>query len=261
MITVSPCPAVECRRPRPKAQIRLVCFPHSGGGPASFRGWEDAFGSRVEIWRAVLPGRGQRAWEPLARAWPPVVADLCAGIAASVPLPFAFLGHSLGATVAFEVARVLAASGREPAHLVVSARAAPDIPHALPVPADDGDLLRRIDEVYGGVPAAVRASPELLSYYMTTIRADLELSAAYEFRPGPPLRTPITALGGDNDPTVPPADLARWGAHTDGGCQVRLLPGGHFYLNDNEETLVDIVRHALGLTRPPRSVQPGQHHG
>lgn len=227
----------------------MVCFPHSGGGPSSFRGWEEAFGGRIEIWRALMPGRGQRAREPLARDWAPLVAHMSEGIAASVQPPFALFGHSLGAALAFEVARKLAADGLEPAHLVVSARVAPDIPHALLVPADDGDLLRRVDEVYGGVPAAIRSSPDLLSYFMTIIRADLELSASYEFRPGPRLRVPITALGGDNDPTVSPADLARWGAHTDGGCQLHLLPGGHFYLDDHEEALVDILRYALGETR------------
>jgi medium-chain acyl-[acyl-carrier-protein] hydrolase len=244
-------PVMECRRPRPQAQVRLVCFPHSGGGPTSFRDWEDAFGGRVEIWRALMPGRGQRSAEPLARDWGPLVAELAQGIAAAVPPPFAFFGHSLGAAVAFEVARALAADGLEPVHLLVSARAAPDIASALPVPPDDSDLLRRVEQVYGGVPEAIRSSPELLRYFMVIIRADLELSASYRFRPGPALRVPVTALGGDNDPAVPAADLARWAAHTDGSCQLHLLPGGHFYLDDNEEALVGIAQRALARTRRP----------
>jgi surfactin synthase thioesterase subunit len=236
---------VRCRLPRPHARVRLVCFPHSGGGLSSFAGWESLFGPHVEIWRVLLPGRGSRGDEPPAREWDPLVAELAAAVQVSVPRPYALFGHSIGATIAFEVARVLGARGMPPLHLAVSARPAPHIPNRLVVPANDDDLLRQVDEVYQGVPEQVRAAPDLLRYFLHLIRADLELSVRHEYRPGPPLGVPMTAFGGDSDPTVTPADLRAWERHTTEGCPVHVLPGGHFYLAKADRDVADILRRAV----------------
>ncbi|MEV4256663.1 hypothetical protein AB0J52_26160, partial [Spirillospora sp. NPDC049652] len=36
------------RRPRPDAAVRLLCFPHAGGGAAAYAGWPDALGPDIE---------------------------------------------------------------------------------------------------------------------------------------------------------------------------------------------------------------------
>ncbi|MDQ3761955.1 MAG: alpha/beta fold hydrolase [Actinomycetota bacterium] len=222
-----------------------MCFPHSGGGPSAFSGWVTGLAPHVEVWHVTLPGRATRLREPFAREWEPLVHELVETITETVPRPFAVFGHSLGATIAFEVTRALSRNGIDPTHLVVSARPAPDTPHTWTVPQDDNELLRHVDQVYGGIPDAICAVPDLLQYFLTVIRADLELSTKHVFKPGPRLRIPVTALGGDSDPTVSTAQLQRWGAHTEAEFRVHQLPGGHFYLNDQEALVLDTILRRL----------------
>src|SRR5204863_4860404 len=136
--------------------------------------WDGALAPDIELWHVTLPGRGGRMREPFAREWAPLVQELATAIARDVPGPVALFGHSLGALLAFEVARRMTSAGRPPAHLVVSGRGAPDTAPALDVPATDDELLRLIDRAYGGVPDQVRASREILEWFLPILRADLE---------------------------------------------------------------------------------------
>ena len=241
---------VACRNPQPAALARLVCFPHSGGGPMAFRDWAAGLAPDVELWSVTLPGRAGRGREPFAREWPPLVDETAAAIASDVPGPVALFGHSLGALLAFEVARALTRKGVPPQHLFVSARSSPDTLLSGEVPASDAELLSEIDRVYGGVPDLVRASPELLRHFLPILRADLDLAVAYAFRPGPPLACPITVLAGSDDPTVSDEGLSRWARHTSATCEVHRLSGGHFYLGEHEQTvLATVLSRILKATR------------
>ncbi|KOX12548.1 thioesterase II family protein [Nocardiopsis sp. NRRL B-16309] len=234
--------AIRATVPQPGATLRLVCFPHSGGGPAMFHRWGPALAPDVEVWAATLPGRAARTREPFVSDWTSLVRDMAAAVLEGGEGPVALFGHSLGAAVAFEVARTLTRAGAPPAHLVVSARSAPLTRRAsLELPRDDDELLGLVDRVYQGVPEAVRSSPELRAHFAPILRADLELSNSYAYRPGPPLTCPVTALGGADDRTVTPAQLQGWADHTRGGFESHLFPGGHFYLEQNGPSVLDTV--------------------
>ncbi|WP_405824899.1 thioesterase domain-containing protein [Streptomyces sp. NBC_01390] len=235
--------------PCPRARLRVVCFPHSGAGPGVFHRWARSLAPDVEVWSAVLPGRAARADEPFADRWESVVADAADAIEASVPGPYALLGQSLGAALAFETARELQRRRRPPAHLIVSASAAPDAREVFPVPADDEALIRAVDRHYAGIPAEVRAVPELVAYFLPVLRADLELALAYTYRSGPPLGLPVTAFAGDRDSSVSAAGLAAWRGHTVAGCEIHRLAGGHFCLDDDENRALAVVRRRLAGAR------------
>ena len=236
---------VACRSPQPAALARLVCFPHAGGGPMVFRGWTRGLAPDVEVWNVTLPGRAGRASEPFARGWTPLVDEFATAIADDVPEPYALFGHSLGAALAFEIARALTRLGAPPAHLFVSARDAPDSPQPYDVPETDEELLDEVDRAYGGVPDPVRGSRELLEHFLPILRADLELAVAYEFVPGRPLDCPITALAGSVDPTVTRSGLERWAAHTAAGFELLEMPGGHFFLDGCEPAVLETIHRRL----------------
>jgi len=237
---------------QPSARIRLVCFPHAGGGPAVFARWAYQLAPETELWNAVLPGRPPRAHERFTADWADLVREFADEIGESVPRPYALLGQSLGAAIAFEVSRELGTRGSPPVHLFVSASAAPDRRPGQPVPEDDQALIRLVDERYGGLPPAVRAEPELLGYFLPVLRADLRLASAYRYRPGAALGVPLTVFAGDRDPTVPAAGAAGWARHTTADCEVHLLDGGHFCLNDHEPRVLSIIRRRL-RPAPPAS--------
>jgi medium-chain acyl-[acyl-carrier-protein] hydrolase len=237
---------VACRSPQPAARIRLVCFPHSGGGPMTFRSWPGGLAPDVEVWNVTLPGRAGRRREPFAREWGPLVAEFTEAIVDDIAEPVALFGHSLGAVLAFEVARALTREGLPPEKLIVSARESPDTPQRWGVPDTDDELLRQIDRLYGGIPDAVREAPEIMDHYLPVLRADLELITGYRYDPGPALRCPVTAMAGADDPTVAADRLALWREQTVGRFDSVRFAGGHFYLADNEKSVLDVVAERLG---------------
>ena len=73
-----------------------------------------------------LPGHGQRIGEMAVTHLDTLVPTLQAVLEPLLTIPFAFFGHSTGACIAFEAARVLRAiDGRSATHLFVSGRPAP----------------------------------------------------------------------------------------------------------------------------------------
>ncbi|RFU39313.1 thioesterase, partial [Actinomadura logoneensis] len=202
--------------------------------------------------RAVqLPGREARIGLPPFHDAEALAAALAATAAGSrgdlFRRPFALFGHSMGALAAFEFARRLRADGLPgPVHLFVSSRPAPHLPppspgaHLLP----DDRLLDRVREL-GGTPPEVLADERLMRLVLPVLRADFAVNDGYVHRPGPPLGVPVTALGGRADADVPPAALAAWRTHTTARFRTRLFEGGHFYLRDDPEPLLRLVRETL----------------
>jgi surfactin synthase thioesterase subunit len=68
----------------------------------------------------------------------------------------------------------------------------------------------------------------------------------YRYRPGPPLSCPITALAGDRDPQTTIDEAKAWREHSTGEFDLRVFPGGHFYLDAHRAEVVDVVTAALG---------------
>jgi medium-chain acyl-[acyl-carrier-protein] hydrolase len=211
----------------------------------AFRSWPARLPA-VEIWVANLPGRGSRFSEEPLTSMSALVGILAGQLPLNDGRPFAFFGHSMGARIAFELARALRRQSQAlPAHLLLSACPAPQLPprspvHSLPDDAFLVELKRR-----NGIPAEVLAEPELLALLLPMIRADLMLYETAVYNAEPPLDCPISTFGGRKDPLVNSAALSAWSAQTTGPFQQRLLPGDHFFLRTAENQLLQAIKTAL----------------
>jgi pyochelin biosynthesis protein PchC len=238
--------------PHPDPAVRLVCLPHAGGSASYFFPLAQALPPQVELLAVQYPGRQDRRTEPCVDDVVVLAEQLVDVLAEQRDVPLVLFGHSMGATVGFEVARRLADDPAVPlAGLLVSARCAPSQHRSADIHLldDDGILaeLRRLS----GTEAAVLGDEELLRMVLPAIRSDYRAAETYRYRPGPPLPVPIVGLCGDDDPRVAPADVEAWRAHTSAGFSLRVLPGGHFYFGRHPAApAAAIADIALGALRP-----------
>jgi medium-chain acyl-[acyl-carrier-protein] hydrolase len=236
----------------PDPSLRLFCFPYAGGGAAIYRTWPTGLTAPVELYAAQLPGRGGRMREPPLTRLGRVVGAVSREILPFLDKPFAFFGHSMGALISFELARLLRReNGLTPAHLFVSGRRAPQLPpdpritYNLPEP-EFLEEVRRLD----GTPKEVLEHPELMAVMSPLLRADFEVVETYSYVPEPPLDCPVTVFGGLRDKDVGREVLEPWREQTASHFTLRMLPGGHFFLQSDRDLLLSLLSEELRRVRP-----------
>ncbi|MEU8585194.1 thioesterase II family protein [Streptomyces abikoensis] len=238
----------------PQDGPRLVCFPHAGGAASAFVPLSRTLAPAVDVVAVQYPGRQDRHQEP------PVddIARLADRLAEEMSVlddhrPFAFLGHSMGAVLAYETARRLEQrSAPGPERLFLSGRGAPT---AAPSPHDqvrtDAHVLAAIRRL-GGTTGGVFQDPDLLAMVMPALRADYRAIGAYAWTPGAPLNVPFTVLIGDNDPVVTVEEASDWRGFSAARTDVHVFSGGHFYLDHHIREVADLVAEALGVVTAAR---------
>jgi medium-chain acyl-[acyl-carrier-protein] hydrolase len=228
--------------PNPNAALRLFCVPHAGGAPHAFQSWPSELPPHVEVCAVNLPGRGRRFAEPAYDRMLPLVRDLTAGLGPLLDRPFALFGHSMGAVVAFELARALRGErNREPVHLFVSGASAPQLPRQQPLHLlTDPQLITELVRM-NGLERELLEETELLNLVLPTIRRDLEATETHVCAAGAPLRCPLSVFGGADDWLAPSDRLQSWGVHTTGVCRVDVFEGDHFFVNSARRQLLEAL--------------------
>jgi medium-chain acyl-[acyl-carrier-protein] hydrolase len=237
---------VTIPRPRPDAHIRLLCFPHAGGGATAYRDWAEPLGSRIEVAAVQLPGRERRFHEPAYSSLAALLEPLTEALVSRLDLPFALFGHSMGARIAFELARALRRRPvPPPRRLFVSGATAPHLPvrtayHQFP----DDRLVAKLHDL-NGTPIDVLRSGELLQLMLPLLRADLTLAETHPHVPEAPLDCPIRAFAGASDPESPVEEVAAWRVHTRASFRLQVLPGDHFFLRSQRQAVLAAIRREL----------------
>src|SRR6516165_6814738 len=85
--------------------MRLFAFAHAGGGASIFRLWVPELAPEINVYPVQLPGREGRWREPAVTRLSDLVTQLAEALQSFFRPPFAFFGHSMGAFIAFELAR------------------------------------------------------------------------------------------------------------------------------------------------------------
>ncbi|MGS2642886.1 alpha/beta fold hydrolase [Streptosporangium sp. LJ11] len=220
-------------RPRPveDPELRLLVFHHAGGSAAAYYPLVHSLPPTWDLVLIDLPGRGKRHRVPTIGDMAGLVSVAAEDVLGWAGPPIGLFGHSLGAIVAAEAARTVIECV-DLAWLGVSARPAPDrrVRTALDRPdLSDEELLRELAGI-GHVPGRIDEVPEFRDRFLRLVRADLRALGSY--RPAldrTPLRVPVTAFGGTQDPLAPPDSVAAWEQETTGSFRRRLFIGAHFY--------------------------------
>lgn len=222
---------------RETRKLRLIGFPHAGGGASGFYRLFNNLRAEVEVIGIQLPGRENRVRDPLSSSLPELLNAITENLAPALQdkIPYVFFGHSLGALLAFEVARQFRTQQlREPAALIVSGRIPPHLPPIGPAlhGLADNDLLREVVRLEG-IPPGIQNQPEMCALILPVLRADLKLDETYTYTPEPPLDCPVLACGGQDDPEAPLHTMQEWQVHTRSNFSFKAFAGGHFFMHTN----------------------------
>ena len=220
--------------------ISLFCVPHAGGDAWVFSKWSKIL-SPIKVVPLVLPGRGN--YSDLHVDTFQVLVNHCVSqyMRNSDSLNNAMLfGHSMGAIVAFEMARQLQQQGFNIRRLFVSGMIPPahwktDNLSSLP----DEELLGNLHKL-GGLQDEALRDPVWINYFIPIIRYDLRLCENYQFRPGSLLKCPISVLSGSADEACPTDNLDGWSSYTSNQTTINIFDGGHFSIYEQESLLKNI---------------------
>jgi surfactin synthase thioesterase subunit len=238
-------------KPRPRAELRLLCFPYAGGSAISFNSWAAKISEHIEVGIVQLPGRENRSHEPFIKSVGALIPEIGAALRRLDARPFALFGHSVGAVLAYELTRWLEA--REavvPIHLTVAGRSAPHLPrperalHKLP----DVDLIAKLRS-FNGTPRVLLENQEIMDFFLPRLRADFELNETYTHIAGPRVRCPITALGGETDSLAPADELGAWKDLGSAQFSSRSFSGDHFFVHQRESDVLRLMESTIMPSR------------
>ncbi|WNZ08505.1 alpha/beta fold hydrolase [Streptomyces sp. 11x1] len=230
-------------RPRPTAPTRLVVFPHAGGSASFYRPWADLLPPTFELQIVQYPGRENRMAAPMIDTMEALVAAVAEALVTDSRRTVLF-GHSLGASAAYEVLRLLQPMGVPITRLCLSSREfAPGTTPSRPAtPRTDASLMRSITRL-GGTPAAVLEDPDLRAMLLDIVRNDYLLLDRYHLAPpAEPLPgIELSTLTGAQDPEVRPGRMKAWSSTTTGPHSHHVFPGDHFYLTAHTPQILKLI--------------------
>ncbi|MFC6879402.1 MULTISPECIES: thioesterase II family protein [Actinomadura] len=258
---------LRCLDRRPSARWKLICFPYAGAGASVFHPLAEALPATTEPWAVQYPAREDRATEPAAAQLVSMAADISYALQWLNEPPSAFLGHSMGAVVAYETIRRMSRIGlSEPSRLFVSACASPDRfgiqqgdtgRSALePGKAAQGEertddpCHERLDDRaaelvrLSGTGTPLLDDPKARALVVSAVEHDLRMIERYRHHGDGALSCPITAFVAEADPDVRPAQAQGWNAFTDAEFDLESFAGDHFYLFQRlADVAASIARH------------------
>ncbi len=212
--------------------VTLVAIPHAGGWGTFFSPLADHLPADVRLLEVDLSGHGRRRHAPLLGSIEAMARDLLRLLRPQLLRPYALLGHSMGALVAYQLLRgIMAQHLPLPRRIFVSSCPAPNRNRlsaaVAQLPAEE--FWQRVAH-FDGLPPRLFDHPRLMALFEPIFRADFRAVAS--FRPCVPAELPpipIRVLYGREDPIASEA-LAAWQAWTSQSVTLHPFPGGHFYL-------------------------------
>lgn len=229
----------------------LICFPFAGAGASAFRAWLPRLQPHLNVVAVQLPGREQRFVEEpftsIERAIDSLLPSLTPVISDSEEVTM--FGHSMGAMLAFELARRIAdISDLGECRLVVSGSPSPICPRDIEATGlNDEEFIAQVER-FAGYSHEALADPEMRELLLPLLRADVLMHERYRPDGLAPLSMPIHCVRAADDTLVTRGEARAWQSVTVPQLEYTEVRGGHMYLVDDPSEIITL------LTRPNSSV-------
>ncbi|MFD6393799.1 thioesterase II family protein [Nocardia sp. NPDC060259] len=231
------------------AKMTLVVLPHAGGAASYYYKFSEVMSEFLQVYVVQYPGRHDRRRESFASDIRALAADIQTDIENRISGPVALFGHSMGAVVSYEIASLWPArSNAELTGLFTSARVAPSVPFDIPDLRTTDQAVAEIQGL-GGTDMRVMADKEFFASAIEVMRNDYGLLVRYQQElsrlNGHSIGVPIRALAPTRDRRAPIEQVMNWRLHTTAGFDIRTFDGGHFYINDRIDEIVEYIRESV----------------
>ena len=160
--------------------------------------------------------------------------------------PFAFLGHSMGSLLAYELALSVSEKGFIPSHLFLSGGQPPHSGwnHNSYYHSSD-QLLKEHLLHLGGMPDIIMNNESLYHYFVHIIKEDYRIMDTYIVRKSYPMvPCEISVLCGDQDVCVK-CDNSQWTGYSSKSLNVHTFEGNHFFLFRSDGKAKDFIKSHL----------------
>ncbi|MED3024758.1 MULTISPECIES: thioesterase II family protein [Bacillus cereus group] len=227
--------------------MKIICLPYAGGSASIFNRWSDLLLPEIRIENIEIAGRGKRSREACYTNVLDVVEDIYSIVEKGLDdEPYVIFGHSMGGLLAFELGHKIQQENRRlPEAYFFSGKSAPNLPTKEIVHEFEEE--RFIDRIFslGGTPAELLHHKDLLDIYLSIIRADYKVVETYEFPENRDrLNTPFYILYGDKD-VINLDEILAWENHTSKSCKWYEFYGGHFFIKNQENRVLNLVNRIL----------------
>ena len=221
---------------------QVVFFPHSGGSVYSFIPFVKILDSCATFYGIELPGRGNRINESFQEDFLQLIKELSLQLR-KLEGEVIFIGHSIGALIAFECIRYLDQHFNFKVNsLIVSGQSAPQfVFNTLLVDwdADNTTLIRNLINL-GGISAEILQYPELVDLIIPIIKADCKLLDSYSYVPGT-IRSNILCVIANNDPIVSTKNAKKWQECTSNKFSFSKITGDHFSIINDQNVINQVA--------------------
>jgi len=231
-------------------KVKLFCFPYAGGSSAMYEKWRKTMHNSIELIPIEYSGRGKRFSESLCNTMDEVVDDIYKTIKNDLDTaPYAFFGHSMGSLVSYELThKIKKINHNQPSHIFFSGKAAPNIK------GRNKDLHKLEDEEFKeeifkleGTPKEILENKDLMNIFLPILRSDFKIVEEYSYKNDvEKLNSNFTILYGKDD-DMKFNEICDWQKHTNEKCNFIKFPGGHFFINENSEEIINIVNSLLAI--------------
>ena len=217
--------------------MKLFCIPYAGGSQLYFRRLKQALSGQIECISLDYAGHGMRFDDHLAGSFEEIIEDIDTQIKNDLKCfeKFALFGYSMGSIVAYEIAKRYS---EQVQHLFVAAFQAPthlkDRKYTLHSSLWNEFLIK-----FAHLDHRILTDPRYRRIFLEPLKNDFECLCGYSVKDHNKLCCGITVFYGTED--VFGDDIREWEKYTEKDTMVCALPGGHFFLQENLNTITDTI--------------------
>ena len=211
----------------------LYCFPSEGRDANDFQSWKGLLSAEIYMHLVKIPGHDCVQDKPAFRNLSDLVDFLVPQFLSAVKQPMYFFGHSMGALVAYELARTLYIKHSILiSHVIVSGFRAPSLPN-------NRAELHQLEPKKLALHEAEVGQVNIEK--LETLYSDLKLVESYQYQRKDPLPIKISVLWGQDDPFIQRKKIGLWQMESSQHVDLYPFEGDHFYLDQQAKVITEII--------------------